>query len=67
MRTRSISYIEDQDDLIEFEINEAMKRPLGDNLSAYFKSIAAQCAIAGVDIFNQPNSRKIYFISEDEH
>ncbi|MEQ8904783.1 hypothetical protein [Ekhidna sp.] len=67
MKTRSIAYIESDEDLIEIEVEEALKRPLGDNLKQYFKSIAALCAMAGVDIMNPPNSRKIYFSEEDEH
>ncbi|MEQ9467574.1 MAG: hypothetical protein RLN88_09185 [Ekhidna sp.] len=66
MKTRSISYIESEEDQLEFEVNEALKHPIGDNLSEYFKSIAAQCAMMGIDINNVPNSRKIYYIA-DEH
>ncbi len=64
MQTRSISYVDSNEDPIELEVQAALKRPLADNLSEYFKAIAAQCAMMGVDIKNQPNSRKIYFIEK---
>ena len=64
MQTRSISYVDSEEDSLEFEVQEALKRPLADNLSAYFKAVASQCAMMGVDIKNPPNTRKIYFIEE---
>ncbi|MEO9871928.1 hypothetical protein [Ekhidna sp.] len=66
MNTRTIDYIDEQEDLMELELDQALSNTMEQNLKLYFASIAAQCAIMGVDIRKPSNSRKIYFIDELE-
>ena len=66
MKTRSITYIEEDEDLIALEVIRASKKSIEENLLEYFDTIVAQCAMMGVDVNNSSNTRKIYFIDEQE-
>ncbi len=66
MNTKSISFIDTQEDSIDLEVQTATTRTIEENMLLYFQSIAAQCAMMNIDIRASPNTRKIYYI-EDEH
>jgi len=66
MSTRSIYYIDENEDPLKEEIELALSRTPEENMKAYCEAIIANYAMMGIDVVNYPVTRKIYYI-EDEH
>jgi hypothetical protein len=63
--TRTIYYIDDNEDPLEVEVNLALNRTPEENLRLYCEVIAANFVMMGIDVMNYPAERNIYYI-EDE-
>ena len=67
MKTTSkipIYYIEEEKDL-EMMVDQAIKWSAEENVNCYFQHLAFNYALSGVDIYNIPIDRKIYFIDDE--
>ncbi len=63
--TRSISYIND-DDLLDREVELALKSSPEENLLLFCEVLSAQLAMRGIDLKNHPVDRVIYYIDRNE-
>lgn len=59
-----IYYIEEEKDL-DMLVMQAINSSAEENITRYFQHLAFNYALSGVDIYNLPIDRKIYYI-EDE-
>jgi len=66
MSTRTIYYIDENEDPMDRVVELALSRTPEENLKAYCEVIIANYAMMGIDVVNHPVTRKIYYI-EDEH
>lgn len=66
MNTRKIDYIDQREDLLDNEVEQALERTIEENFRVYCSLIISNYAIAGIDVLNYPVKREIYYI-EDEH
>jgi hypothetical protein len=64
--TRQIGYIEDDEDFLEKEAEWASQHTMEELLYIYCKHIAANYAMAGIDIKNYPVERVIYYIEDEQ-
>ncbi|MDH5366459.1 MAG: hypothetical protein OEW67_05690 [Cyclobacteriaceae bacterium] len=66
MKTRTISYIDENEDLLDIEIDIALNRTMEENFIAYCEFIISNYAIADIDVINYPIKREIYFIEDEQ-
>lgn len=66
MNTRQIKYIEPEEDTLGQEVDWAINLGMEECLIEYCKHIVHNYAIAGIDIFNFPVKRNIYYIRDGE-
>lgn len=66
MNTRRIKHIEPEEDTLEQEIDCAVNLSMEQCLIEYCKHIISNYAIAGIDVFNFPVKRNIYYIENEE-
>lgn len=62
--SRAISFIEENEDLLEEEVNRALKSSVEDNLRKYLQLVASLAAMSGIDIYNTPKDTRIYYIED---
>ncbi len=67
MNTRTIYYIDENEDHLDAEVKIASSRTLNENLKAYCEAIQANYAMMNIDLANYPVEREIYYIEDDEH
>ena len=65
MSTRSISYIDEKEDILEIEAEQALNSTIEENLSRFFDIMSAQVALSGIDFKSHPVERTIYYIDEE--
>lgn len=65
MNTRTISYINPDEDLLEIEVDLAVNRSMEQNFLVYCEHIVANYAMAGIDVVNYSISKEIYYIDEN--
>ncbi len=66
MNTRKIDYIDQNEDLLDIEVEQALARTMEENFRVYCELIISNYAMAGIDVLNYPVKREIYYI-EDEY
>ncbi len=66
MNTRQIKYIEPEEDILEQEVDWAVKHSMEQRLFEYCKHIIRNYAAAGIDVRNFPVKRIIYYIENEE-
>ncbi len=59
-----IYYIDEAMDM-ELLVEQAVNSTIGENLSRYFQHLAFNFSLAGIDIYDHPMEKKIYYL-EDE-
>jgi hypothetical protein len=59
-----IYYVDEENDM-QMLVEQAVNSTFEENISRYFQVLAFNCALGGIDITNQPLSRKIYYIDDD--
>jgi hypothetical protein len=67
MKTKSkipIYYIDEKKDL-DMMVDQALKSSAEENIVRYFQHLAFNYALSGVDIYNLPINKKIYFIDDE--
>ncbi len=64
--TRTIGYIEEDEDPLDAEIELALKSTMEENLIRYMKLIASLAAMSGINIYELPKDTSIYYIEEDD-
>ena len=65
-QTRTIGYIDENEDLLELEVQQAATRTMEENFASYCEAIAAQYAMMGIDVYNYKPERIIYYIEDGE-
>ena len=65
-QTRTIGYIDENEDLLELEVQQAATRTMEENFAIYCEAIAAQYAMMGIDVYNYKPERIIYYIEDGE-
>ena len=65
-KTRTIYYIEDDENLLDQEVSLAISRTMSENLVEYCKLVRMLHAMSGIDTLNYQSDKSIYYIS-DEH
>ncbi len=63
--TRTISYIEEDEDPLDAEIELDLKSTMEENLIRYMKLIASLAAMSGINIYELPKDTRIYYIDEN--
>ncbi len=63
-KTRTISYIESEEEALVKEIELAVTSTAEENLLRYCEVLSAQLAMQGIDLKNHPVERSIYYIEE---
>ena len=66
MKTRKIKYIEPNEDLLQKEVDWALTISMEERLRTYCQHIAANYSLAGINVYNYPVSKVIYYIPENE-
>lgn len=59
-----IYYVDEENDM-EMLVEQAVNSTFEENIIRYFQVLAFNCALSGIDIYNQPVERKIYYIEDD--
>jgi len=65
MNTRTIYYIDEEENILDQEVAIARSRTLDQNLAAFCETVIANYAMMGIDVVNHPVKRVIYYL-EDE-
>ena len=65
MNTRTIYYIDKNEDYLDAEVELAISRTLEENFEAYCETIIANYAMMNIDVVDYLVKREIYYI-EDE-
>ena len=65
MKSRAIYYIDETEDELAREAEEALSRTIHDNFYAYCETIVANYAMMNIDVVNYPIKREIYFLEDD--
>lgn len=63
-KTRTIYFIESEDDLLRKEVDLAIASSAEENLLRFCEVLSAQLAMQGIDLKNHPVKRSIYYIDE---
>ncbi len=66
MNTRKIKYIEPDEDLVQKEVDWALSVSMEERLRTFCQHIATNYSLAGIDVYNHPVKKVIYYISENE-
>lgn len=61
-KTRTIAYIESEDDFLKKEVDLAITSNAEENLLRFCEVLSAQLAMQGIDLKNHPVKRSIYYI-----
>lgn len=59
-----IYYVDEENDM-EMLVEKAVNSTFEENIIRYFQVLAFNCALAGIDVNNQPEARKIYYIDDE--
>ncbi len=59
-----IYYIDEEKDM-EMLVEQAVNSTFEENITRYFQVLAFNYSLAGIDIYNHPMEKKIYYV-EDE-
>lgn len=65
-KTRTIAYIEDDEDILAKEVELALNSTMEENFLRYCEVLSAQLAMQGIDLKTHPVKRIIYYIEDDE-
>lgn len=65
MATRTIYYIDDREDPLDMEVEEALARTPEENLALFCEVVAANYTMMGIDVLRLPVERKIYYLDEE--
>ncbi|MCF6352455.1 MAG: hypothetical protein L3J06_05560 [Cyclobacteriaceae bacterium] len=65
MNTRTIGYIDDDEDLLEVEVETALNRSMNQNFIAYCKLIRSIFAMSDIETINFTGDKTIYFIENE--
>jgi hypothetical protein len=63
-KTRTISYIESEEDTLNQEVELALASTAEENLLRYCEVLSAQLAMQGIDLKNHPVEKSIYYINQ---
>ena len=66
MNTRTIYYIDENEDYLDIEVEIALSRTLEKNFEAYCETIIANYALMNIDVVNYPVKREIYYIGDEQ-
>ena len=61
-KTKTIYYIEPEDDILNEEVDLAIKSTAEENLLRFCEVLSAQLSMQGIDLKNHPVKRSIYYI-----
>ncbi|MEX2565100.1 MAG: hypothetical protein WD431_04100 [Cyclobacteriaceae bacterium] len=59
-----IYYIDEERDM-EMLVEQAVNSTFEENISRYFQVLAFNYSLAGIDIYNHPMEKKIYYIADE--
>ncbi|MBD8488221.1 hypothetical protein IFO69_05640 [Echinicola sp. CAU 1574] len=62
---KKIYFIEDNEDIIDLMVKNALSSTMEDNLKKYCQHLAFNFSLSGVDIQNHKMEKKIYFIEDN--
>lgn len=65
MNTRTIAYIDENEDLLGIEIDLAMSRTMNNNFIAYCSLIRSLFSLNGIDTNNYTPEKTIYYINSE--
>ncbi len=65
-KSRTIAYIDENEDSLDVEVELALESSMEDNLKRYMGLIASLAAMSGINIYKLPKDTSIYYI-EDGH
>jgi hypothetical protein len=63
-KTRTISYIESEEETLNQEVELALASTAEENLLRYCEVLSAQLAMQGIDLKNHPVEKSIYYINQ---
>ncbi len=66
MNTRTIYYIDENEDYLDIEVEIALSRTPEKKFEAYCETIIANYALMNIDIVNYPVKREIYYIGDEQ-
>ncbi len=66
MNNRTISYIDENEDPLESEVEMALKNSMEENFRTYCDLIASLCAMSNIDVTDPLVDKTIYYL-EDEY
>lgn len=66
MNTRTIYYIDPEEDVIQKEVELALTLTMEERFKVYCDLIASLYAMAGIDVLNYPGERVIAYIDEEQ-
>jgi len=66
MDTRKIEYIAPDEDTMQKEVEWALSTSMEQRMEMFFNHLATIYSLAGLDIYNLPVKKTIYYMAEDE-
>ena len=66
MNTRTIYYIDENEDYLDIEVEIALSKTLEKNFEAYCETVIANYALMNIDVVNYPVKREIYYIEDEQ-
>ncbi|MCK5279319.1 MAG: hypothetical protein KAK04_12285 [Cyclobacteriaceae bacterium] len=65
MNTRTIYYIDENEDYLDAEVELAISRTMEENFEAYCETIIANYAMMNIYVVDYPVKREIYYIDDE--
>ena len=66
MNTRTIYYIDENENYLDVEVENAISRTPEENLEIYCEMIIANYAMMGIDVTDYPVKKEIYYIQDEQ-
>lgn len=66
MNTRTIYYIDENEDYLDAEVALALSSTFDQNLDTFCEAVIANYAMMNIDVSNYPVTREIYYIEDDK-
>ncbi|MCK5101203.1 MAG: hypothetical protein KAR17_00255 [Cyclobacteriaceae bacterium] len=65
MNTRTIYYIDENEDYLDAEVELAISRTMEENFEAYCETLIANYAMMNIYVVDYPVKRDIYYIDDE--
>ncbi|MCK5209571.1 MAG: hypothetical protein KAQ79_16165 [Cyclobacteriaceae bacterium] len=65
MNTRTIYYIDENEDYLDAEVELAISRTMEENFEAYCETLIANYAMMNIYVVDYPVKREIYYIDDE--